>query len=472
MSIDASGLGSLLGSWLATYLLHSTALIAAAWVITSSWRRLPEAVHEALWRTALLGGLLTASWPLVWTDASLESAPRPVAAASLSGSVTPTEVTRRRVAAANASSRGMVATPSLANAAPPPRQAVWSWLDLSLLGYGVLAAAGLLQLAWARARLRRRLADRRLIIEGGLPRRLLRLVDAAKSPRAVRLTTSECLTSPIAFGLLQPEICVPARALRELDVEQQESMVAHELAHLLHRDPQWLLLGECVQRLLFLQPLTAVARRRLLRLAELRCDAWAAARIGRPLSLARCLVDVAEWLLAAPRPLQHATSMAAERSQLGERIGRLLEDQPARRASAGRAPVLGTAALLGTAMLLPAVDLRERDDFVSQLPDMPLAAMPSSAGAPAPTRASIAALPLPAAMAALDAELAALDREITSAERALRGVEPSTELAALLERLKDHAERLRSRRGHARALMEEAAALLGNGWPQESGEER
>ncbi len=46
-----------LGSWLVTYLLHSSLLLGAAWLLQA---RLPRA-GESLWRTALLAGVLTAT---------------------------------------------------------------------------------------------------------------------------------------------------------------------------------------------------------------------------------------------------------------------------------------------------------------------------------------------------------------------------------------------------------------------------
>ena len=46
-----------LGRWLLTYLVHSTILLASAWLLT---RRIHKHA-EALWTAALLGGLLTTS---------------------------------------------------------------------------------------------------------------------------------------------------------------------------------------------------------------------------------------------------------------------------------------------------------------------------------------------------------------------------------------------------------------------------
>src|SRR5262245_6775801 len=47
-------------AWLLTYLIHSTLLIAAVWLIARRLERRPAAL-DALWKTALVGGLVTAT---------------------------------------------------------------------------------------------------------------------------------------------------------------------------------------------------------------------------------------------------------------------------------------------------------------------------------------------------------------------------------------------------------------------------
>src|SRR5688572_3433647 len=47
-------------AWLLTYAIHSTVLLSLAWLLTRV-RRWPPAVSELLWKSAMLGGILTAS---------------------------------------------------------------------------------------------------------------------------------------------------------------------------------------------------------------------------------------------------------------------------------------------------------------------------------------------------------------------------------------------------------------------------
>src|SRR5690348_17671032 len=45
-------------AWLLTYLIHSTVLLGAAWLVTRRWR-LEPAASDLLWKVALLSGLVT-----------------------------------------------------------------------------------------------------------------------------------------------------------------------------------------------------------------------------------------------------------------------------------------------------------------------------------------------------------------------------------------------------------------------------
>ena len=228
------------------------------------------------------------------------------------------------------------------------------WLRL----LGVTALAGgllaLLPLALAHWRLARRLRGRAGLGDGPLPRFLRRLERAAGLARPARLTATPRLATPIARGLARGEICLPTRALRELAPAEQEGVVAHELAHLARRDPAWLLVARAVECLLFLQPLNRLARRRLVEIAEYRCDDWAASRTGRPLDLARCLTEVAGWSLpgAAPLPVPGIAAGSA----LGRRVRRLLE-RPADGRPGDATPrwlkPLGAAGLVLVALVAP-----------------------------------------------------------------------------------------------------------------------
>ncbi len=151
---------------------------------------------------------------------------------------------------------------------------------------------------------------------------------------------------------------MPERFLDQLDAEQQQAALAHEVAHVVRRDPAWRVLASVLERAFFFQPLNRIARVRLAESAEFLCDQWAVQHTRRPLALARCLSAVAAWtsqesdgMLAGASPMAHSDS------PLVRRVTLILADGPRRsRPSvvwlAGALIAVATAAPLVTAAQL------------------------------------------------------------------------------------------------------------------------
>ena len=135
-------------------------------------------------------------------------------------------------------------------------------------------------------------------------------------------------------------------------------MLAHEVAHLVRRDPEWLVAARAIEMVLFFQPLNRLARHRMQEVAEYLCDDWAVARTSRPVTMAKCLAAVAEWVGRAPRvetPSLHPMSAMVESSgsPLVRRVGRILNGRDTPRARTSRltfaAAAVALAALAGVA---------------------------------------------------------------------------------------------------------------------------
>jgi HEAT repeat protein/beta-lactamase regulating signal transducer with metallopeptidase domain len=334
----ASQMGPAAASWLLTYAVHSSLLLggvglATRYVVQS------HTIRETLWKTALLGGLVTTSLQVGLGVVPLGGA-RALAAASDATPVRPalepstfephtpnrsegTKDVRKNVTPPqNDAAVPSVSAPPPSGTTAPARSV--GWTGALLLFWGGSAALLLLYFFLVRLRLVFRLGRRDPVEEGSLPRLLDSLRRQAGIRRPIRLTTSAGLTSPVALGL--SEICIPEAVLTELDGEQQQSMLAHELAHLARLDPLWLTVSCLLEQLLFFQPLNRVARRRMQDAAEYLCDDWAVRRTGSGMTLAKCLVKVAEWVDTSPRTVP-VSGMAEHRSQLVARIHRLLENR-------------------------------------------------------------------------------------------------------------------------------------------------
>lgn len=319
-------------AWLLTYALHSTLFLGLAWLASQRLAGRRPRLEEAMWRFALVAALATATVQLAagWEPVAGRWALGSPAASSVSAASV--EAVSRPLPAASRPLPRALPAPSAAVSSPVLSR-LPSWpLDLRSTVVGAWAGGALLLcLGWAISylRLKRRLRARPEVVGGGIFTLLHRLSGELGLAPLVRLTCSSRVPVPVALGLGRPEICVPPRALSHLEPEQQEGMLAHELAHLVRRDPFWLVFGRLVAGALFFQPLNWVACRRLRELSERLCDEWAVERTGRPLSLARCLAEVAGWSVRpAALPALPVPSMADRPSSLAQRIRHLLDHSP------------------------------------------------------------------------------------------------------------------------------------------------
>lgn len=348
-------------TWLCSYLLHSSLLIGALWAAERAHllARLATPTQETLWRLALLGGLVSASLPL------LPSLPQPVPAdvvrpavvaqqaAPVPADVQPVVVD---VPAAARPSAQLGALPIVTSLAPRAHDVAIGFVALWLAG-AVLMLLGLaLQWAWLRRAVRR----------------LPELGDARWRALATRLAADMGLPLPAlrharpgwASPLLAPGrvLCLPAWCL-DLPDDEARAVLGHELAHLRRRDPDWRLLAAFVKALLWPQALNRVALQRLDLLAELACDAAAAAPCGQRLALAQSLLRCAEALKT--QGSHHGPALACGAASAGSplfaRVRRLLkgdDDTPRERRGVRWGLV---AVILAALVAMPAVVISHTD---------------------------------------------------------------------------------------------------------------
>ncbi len=342
-------------AWLGTYLVHSTLLLGGAWLVTRALGT--PRLREVVWRTALAGGLVSASLlmaigggglvvdgtALLRRGGEADGRGEGLALLAAGGGAPPGAV----VEAASPARDGRLAVRQTTFELPPAAGAADGSWTLSLGGLELGPAALLVAawLAWAAVGVGRLLRRRRRLVAVLAGRRELRagpLVEALRALRAehgprrrVRLSASALVDSPMALGWA--EICVPEYALDELGSGSTGALLAHELAHLRRRDSAWGLAAALLARLFPFQPLLRVAERRLRAEAELCCDSEAVRATVDGAGLARCLLEVAERTAGAGSPAW-AAAMAVPRGELVARVEAAL---------AGGAP-RPSRALLGT----------------------------------------------------------------------------------------------------------------------------
>src|SRR5262249_19494974 len=209
--------------------------------------------------------------------------------------------------------------------------------------------------AWllaARARLRALLADRRAETDARVLAAAVAAADSLGLEQLPLLSRAAALGSPVTFGLLRAEVCLPAR-VGELGAAELRALFCHEFAHIRRGDAGWLWLGAWLQALFPWQIWLWPWRRRLCAVAELRCDA-AASRCTNPVAVAQCLVHVASWLGARRAPAG-TLAMAARPSALRTRVEAALADREEARVPAPAGSLLAAGALVLFAAAAPRV---------------------------------------------------------------------------------------------------------------------
>ncbi len=375
-------------TWLLTYLLHSTVILAGVWLLTRGGLLSRAHQRAFLWKAGVLAGVFTASvqvsvtsFSAVPSQQAIHEAGAPVAAhltwTARVESATGSPVSIRQSARTPASSPacGQALEGSLFEARlrladpvrpfPAPSAAEvealveqcggagtgrWPWVLLGLWAVGALFGGGLLlrhQRRFSRALTSARSAG------GEVEALLERIRERAGSSSPVRLLEASSLGTPVALS--GRRIVLPSYAVRQLDRDELTAVLAHEVGHLVRRDPGWLRMLRVLEVILWMQPLNRLARRAFQEASEFLADGWAVRHTRSRLPLARSLEKVSRWSLRGDRP-SGVLAMARPESPLVERVRAILATP-----DAGSAPGASpwSVLLLVPALFLPPVRVPE-----------------------------------------------------------------------------------------------------------------
>ncbi|MGZ8285783.1 MAG: M56 family metallopeptidase [Allosphingosinicella sp.] len=300
------------------------------------------------------------------------SAPAPAAAAAPLAAAPPTAVEA-------ASAPAVVTAPTAGG----------DWDDPSLLFFllyvgGVAMVGGrLLAGLWTLRRWTR------AALEVEAPEWRAALARAGGDPLGIRLLACEDASSPLSWGLRRPVILLDRDTLRT--PEEADSILAHEVAHVVRRDWPSLILSRLAVALFWFNPLVWRLDREVAQQAEEAADSDAAAKV-EPARYAQTLLD---WARLNGRSALPANAIAAGEPGLSRRVRAILDGRVARRSGSAWA----VAAMLGCAAFAAPVAALE---FVPEAPDAPQAPVaPVAPAAPAAAPAPLAPLSPAAALAPL-----------------------------------------------------------------------
>lgn len=184
--------------------------------------------------------------------------------------------------------------------------------------------------------------------------------NAGLADKPILLSHSSQLDSPILIR--NSEICLPTKAVVELDQKQLTAMLAHELAHVARYDYYWTCFMAIMQIIFFFQPLNRWAIKEIKQSNELLCDSWAARVTGNHIAVAQCLITVAEWIKDRPNN-QYAlvAGMALKKTELCCRVESLLKSPTSRQPSFSftKASLLVSLLLICSIWILPSFSLKQ-----------------------------------------------------------------------------------------------------------------
>ena len=214
-----------------------------------------------------------------------------------------------------------------------------------------------------------------------------RWIQACGIRRPVRLLVSHQVASPLAAGFLRPAVILPAQLAPQLEGQELDHVLLHELAHVARRDDWTNLAARTLTALVGLHPVAAWVLRRVERERELACDDWVVSMTGEARPYAASLARLFE-LCRDRRRMMLAAGMAGSGSHLGERIDTLLDRG---REFTRNASLLRVAATIAVLAILAIA-------FAFRAPRLIMLARPRPIAAP---RARPASFPSPRPMPAL-----------------------------------------------------------------------
>jgi beta-lactamase regulating signal transducer with metallopeptidase domain len=161
----------------------------------------------------------------------------------------------------------------------------------------------------------------------GLRRRLRRLSNRIGLRHVPALRVVDARISPCVWlGARGTEVLVPRDLLRRLTPGEIDTLLTHELAHVLRRD-HWVRWLELVASSLFWwHPVAWWARVRLRRAEEACCDEIVVRATAAPGDYARGLVKTIEFLAGTGRPVPALASGVGEARQMEERLTMIMKE--------------------------------------------------------------------------------------------------------------------------------------------------
>ncbi len=158
----------------------------------------------------------------------------------------------------------------------------------------------------------------------------------------IRAISSPSLLEPGVFGIRRPVLLLPEGIFDRLPPVQMNSIVAHELCHVQHRDNLIAAIQMFVETVFWFHPLVWWVGKRMIDERERACDEEVIRSLGEPKAYAEAILNVCKLYVESPL----ACVPGISGSNLKRRIERILNDSAPCRLTRIRKVVLAIAALI------------------------------------------------------------------------------------------------------------------------------
>ena len=184
--------------------------------------------------------------------------------------------------------------------------------------------------------------------------------------------------APAVVGVLRPTILLPLACASGMSPEAWEQVLLHEFTHIRRRDHVVHFLQNTVETLLFFHPVVWYISRRVRLEREFCCDAAVVGDTNNATAYAELLIDLAQRLRDTSQASDlSAVAITGRKSQLSQRVERLLSRGKRQHRRTGGERLVETASLLAIALVLGACLL-----FAIQPPAVAQTAADEPAGQP------------------------------------------------------------------------------------------
>jgi len=168
------------------------------------------------------------------------------------------------------------------------------------------------------------------------------LVRKTRIGAPISLLESALVRTPMVIGYLKPVILFPIGMINRLDPANVEAILAHELAHIAHRDYLFNILQSIVEALFYFHPAVWWLSSRIRHEREIAADDAAVRLTGNSIEYAKALVIIQDM---AFMPLSPSLAFAGQQKrQLIHRVHHILHIQPSTNLAMEK--FIGTCAIL------------------------------------------------------------------------------------------------------------------------------